>query len=105
MLYGLESGLQKRLERHGAYEMFQELKYVFQTHAHVERYETSDKYFSYKMEKNSSTSEHVHRISGAKTYRRGAPGWAQPTRARPLSWRAQVGCPHLVAPQTLILML
>ena len=23
------------------------------------------------------------RISGAKTYRRGAPGWAQPSRARP----------------------
>ena len=32
MLYGLEPGLQKRFERHGAYEMFQELKLVFQTH-------------------------------------------------------------------------
>ena len=42
MLYGLEPGLQKRFERHGAYEMFQELKLVFQTHARVERYETSD---------------------------------------------------------------
>ena len=43
MLYGLESRLQRRfLKRHGAYEMFQELKLVFQTHAHVERYETSD---------------------------------------------------------------
>ena len=40
MLYGLESGLQRRFERHGAYEMFQELKWVFQTHAHVESYET-----------------------------------------------------------------
>ena len=39
--------------------MFQELKLVFQTHAHVERYETSDKYFAYKMEEHSSTSEHV----------------------------------------------
>ena len=39
--------------------MFQELKLVFQNHARVERYETSDKYFSYKMEENSSTSEHV----------------------------------------------
>ena len=39
--------------------MFQELKLVFQTHARVERYETSDKYFAYKMEENSSTSEHV----------------------------------------------
>ena len=63
MLYGLEPGLQKRFERHGAYEMFQELKLVFQTHAHVERYETFDKYFAYKMEKNSSVSEHVLRMS------------------------------------------
>ena len=39
--------------------MFQELKLVFQTHAHVERYETFDKYFAYKMEENSSASEHV----------------------------------------------
>ena len=45
MLYGLEPGLQKRFECHGAYKMFQELKFVFQTHARVERYETSDKYF------------------------------------------------------------
>ena len=29
MLYGLESGLQRRFERHGAYEMFQELKLGF----------------------------------------------------------------------------
>ena len=43
--------------------MFQELKLVFQTHARVERYETSDKNFSYKMEENSSTSEHVLRMS------------------------------------------
>ena len=63
MLYDLQSGLQRRFERHGAYEMFQELKLVFQTHAHVERYETSDKYFAYKMEANSSTSEHVLRMS------------------------------------------
>ena len=63
MLYGLEPGLQKRFERHRAYKMFQELKLVFQTHARVERYETSDKYFAYKMEENSSTSEHVLRMS------------------------------------------
>ena len=29
MLYSLEPGLQKRFERHGAYEMFEELKLVF----------------------------------------------------------------------------
>jgi hypothetical protein len=40
-----------------------EMKLVFQTHARVERYETSDKYFAYKMEENSSTSEHVLRMS------------------------------------------
>lgn len=43
--------------------MFLELKLVFQTHARVERYETSDKYFAYKMEENNSTSEHVLRMS------------------------------------------
>ena len=43
--------------------MFQELKLVFQTHARVERNETSDKYFAYKMKENSSTSEHVLRMS------------------------------------------
>ena len=64
MLYDLESGLQRRFECHRAYEMFQELKLVFQTHACVERYETSEKYFACKMEENDSTSEHVLRMSG-----------------------------------------
>ena len=64
MLYSLEPGLQKCFELHGAYEMFQELKFVFQTHARVKRYETSDKYFAYKMEENSSASEHVLKMSG-----------------------------------------
>ena len=63
MLYGLEPGFQKRFERHTAYEMFQELKLVFQAHARVERYETSDKYFAYKMEENSLTSKHELRMS------------------------------------------
>ena len=44
MLNGLEPGLQTFLKRHGTYEMFQEMKLVFQTHAHVKRYETSDKF-------------------------------------------------------------
>ena len=43
--------------------MFQEVKLVFQTHARVKRYETSDKYFAYKMEGNSSASEHVLKMS------------------------------------------
>ena len=33
MLYSLEPGLQKRFEKHRAYEMFEELKMVFQAHA------------------------------------------------------------------------
>ena len=64
MLYDLEPGLKKRFECHGAYKMFQELKLVFQTHARVERYETSDKYFSYKIEENSSASEHELKMFG-----------------------------------------
>ena len=43
--------------------MFQELKLLFQTHCHVNRYKTSDKYFAYTMEENSSASEHVLRMS------------------------------------------
>ena len=39
MLYGLEPGLQRCFERHGAYEMFQELKLIFQKNARIERYE------------------------------------------------------------------
>ena len=46
MLYGLESGLQRRFERHGAYEMFQELKLIFQANTRVERYEVSNKFYS-----------------------------------------------------------
>ena len=64
MLYDLEPGLQKHFERHGASEMFQELKMVFQAHARVERYEVSDKFYSCKMEENSSVSEHILKMSG-----------------------------------------
>ena len=64
MLYGLERDFKNIFEFHGAYEMFQELKLVFQTHARVKRYETSNKYFAYKMEENSSASDHVLKMSG-----------------------------------------
>ena len=63
MLYDLELGLQKHFELDGAYEMFQELKLVFQTHARVKRYVTYDKYFAYKMEENSPACEHVLRMT------------------------------------------
>ena len=46
MLYGLEPGLQRHFERHGAYEMFQELKLIFQANARIERYEVSNKFYS-----------------------------------------------------------
>ena len=46
MLNGLESGLQRRFEHHGAYEMFQELKLIFQANTRVERYEVSNKFYS-----------------------------------------------------------
>ena len=68
MLYGIEPGLQKRFERHGAYKMFQEFKLVFHTHARVERYDTSDSTLPTKMEENSSTSEHVLRLYGTAIY-------------------------------------
>ena len=64
MLNGLESGLQRRFERHGPYEMFQELKLIFHANTRVERYEVSNKFYSQKMEENRSTSEHVLRLSG-----------------------------------------
>ena len=63
MLNGLESGLQRRFQRHGPYKMFQVLKLIFQANTRVERYEVSDKFYSYKMEENRSTSEHVLRLS------------------------------------------
>ena len=62
MLYGLESGLQRRFERHGAYEMFQELKLIFQENARIDRYEVSNKFYSSKMEENSSVSEYILRM-------------------------------------------
>ena len=43
--------------------MFQELKLIFQANARVERYEVSNKFYSYKMEENCSASEHVLRLS------------------------------------------
>ena len=64
MLYGLEPGLQRCFERHGAYEMFQELKLIFQANARIERYDVSNKFYSCKMEENSSVSEHILKMSG-----------------------------------------
>ena len=64
VLYALEPGIQHRFERHGAFEMFEELKFIFQKNARIERYETSDKFYACKMEENSSVSEHVLKMCG-----------------------------------------
>ena len=64
MLYGLEPGLQRCFERHGAYEMFQELKLIFQVNARIERHGVSNKFYNCKMEENSSVSEHILKMSG-----------------------------------------
>src|SRR6266511_2687824 len=44
--------------------MFQELKLIFQANARVERYEVSNKFYSCKMEENSSVGEHILKMSG-----------------------------------------
>ena len=64
MLNGLESGLQRRFERHGPHEMFKELKLIFQANARVERYEVCNKFYSCKMEEKSYVSEHILGMSG-----------------------------------------
>ena len=64
MLCGLQPGRQWCFERHGAYEMFQELKFIFEKNARIERYETSDKFYACKMEENGSVSEHILKMSG-----------------------------------------
>src|SRR3954463_8006909 len=49
ILYGLESSLQRCFEHHGAYDMFQELKFIFEKDSRIKRYETSDKFYTCKM--------------------------------------------------------
>ena len=44
--------------------MFQELKLIFQANARIEKYEISNKFYSCKMEENSSISEHILKMSG-----------------------------------------
>ena len=44
--------------------MFEELKLIFQENARIERYEVSNKFYTCKMEENSSVSEHILKMSG-----------------------------------------
>ena len=46
VLYGLEPGVQRRFDRHGAFAIFHELKFIFQKNTRIERYETSDKFYA-----------------------------------------------------------
>src|SRR3954463_10878735 len=65
MLFAIESDLQNRFEESaGPFEILEELKTMFQTQARSERYETSEKFFNYKMEEGSSVSEHAIKMSG-----------------------------------------
>ena len=64
ILYGLEPELRKRFEHSNAYDTMGELKMIFDTHAAVESYEASEKFFSCMIEEHSSVSEHVLKMSG-----------------------------------------
>ena len=63
MLDGLEPGLQKPFWTPWSIWDVPRAEIGILDHARVERYETSDKYFAYKMEENNSASEHVLRMS------------------------------------------
>ncbi|KAK1628858.1 hypothetical protein QYE76_003173 [Lolium multiflorum] len=64
ILCSLEAELQKRFEKHDPYELVNELKTIFQTHAVVESYEVSKHFFGSMMEEGISVSEHVLAMSG-----------------------------------------
>src|SRR3954471_17639333 len=64
ILYGLEPELRKHFENGNAFDTMGELKMIFDTHAAVESYNASEKFFSCMMEEHSSVSEHVLKMSG-----------------------------------------
>src|SRR3954467_14069652 len=65
MSFAMEPELQNRFEEFdGTFEILEELKTMFQTQAHSERYEISEKFFNCKMEEGSSVSEHAIKMSG-----------------------------------------
>ena len=63
MLNGLESGLQRRFERHGPYEMFQELKLILQANTQLRDMKSPTSSIAKRWRRNSSTSERVLRMS------------------------------------------
>src|SRR3954469_12826313 len=54
----------KRFEDSEPYDIVEDLKLIFETHAAIEIYEASEKFFNWKMEEGSSVSEHVLKMSG-----------------------------------------
>ena len=64
ILYGLEPELRKHFENGNTFDIMGELKMIFDTHATIESYDASEKFFSCMMEENNSISEHVRKISG-----------------------------------------
>jgi hypothetical protein len=60
----MESDLQKRFEKMSAFEIITDLKVIFAPQAWAERYEASELFFSSHMDKHSSVSEHVVKMSG-----------------------------------------
>jgi hypothetical protein len=60
----MESDLQKRFEKMSAFEIITYLKAVFAPQAWAERYKASELFFSSRMDKHSSVSEHVVKMSG-----------------------------------------
>jgi hypothetical protein len=60
----MDSDLQKRFEKMGSYEIITDLKVVFPPQSRAERYEASKLFYSSHMDKHSSVSEHVVKMSG-----------------------------------------
>jgi hypothetical protein len=59
----LEPELQKGFEHHGAFEVVEELKTMFQTQAHAKRYDIFEKIFTCKMEEHCFAGEHAIKMA------------------------------------------
>jgi hypothetical protein len=64
MLFAMESDLQKCFEKMSSFEIITDLKAVFAPQARAARYESSELFFSTRMDKHSSVSEHMVKMSG-----------------------------------------
>jgi hypothetical protein len=64
MMFAMESDLQKHFKKMGAFEIITNLKAGFAPQARAERCDTSELFFSSRMDKHSSVSKHVGKMSG-----------------------------------------